>query len=322
MKRIIYLLLFMLSGSLLAESQVDTLWMEAESGDGIIKMLKRYGYDAEEYFDVFLEQNSNLLPENQSLKLGVKYMMLIDSLDFEDVVEIDDFIIEDSLLLGAVIYVISGHGGPDPGAVATINGHKVSEDEYAYDIALRLKYEIEKHAGIAYMIITDPNDSIREEEYLVLDTDELCYPSQDIPYNQINRLKQRSDAVNDLYAEQVSGQYQRVLVLHIDSRSEGQDIDVFFYHYPGSKNGKTFATNIKDVFGEKYAEHQPNRGYEGTVSDRNLMVLRKTLPPAAFVELGNIRNTKNQKRFLQPANRQALAKWLCEGLIRDFETKE
>jgi N-acetylmuramoyl-L-alanine amidase len=46
--------------------------------------------------------------------------------------------LESSKLKGKVYYLISGHGGPDPGAMTTRSGKKICEDEYAYDVTLRL----------------------------------------------------------------------------------------------------------------------------------------------------------------------------------------
>jgi N-acetylmuramoyl-L-alanine amidase len=67
----------------------------------------------------------------------------------------------------------------------------------------------------------------------------------------------------------------------------------------------------------KYEQHQRGRGYEGTVKARNLHMLRETYPIAVYAELGNIRNTKDQKRFIIEDNRQAVANWLCEGVLKD-----
>ena len=44
-------------------------------------------------------------------------------------------------LAGACFYVVSGHGGPDPGAIGRVGKHELHEDEYAYDIALRDVYK-------------------------------------------------------------------------------------------------------------------------------------------------------------------------------------
>ncbi|EXY73243.1 N-acetylmuramoyl-L-alanine amidase family protein [Bacteroides fragilis str. 3988T(B)14] len=42
-------------------------------------------------------------------------------------------------------------------------------------------------------------------------------------------------------------------------------------------------------------------------------------PASVFVELGNIQNTFDQRRLVIPSNRQALAKWLMEGFIKDYK---
>ena len=40
-----------------------------------------------------------------------------------------------------------------------------------------------------------------------------------------------------------------------------------------------------------------------------------------YIEIGNIKNKKDQKRILEPDNRQALAKWISEGVILDYNKK-
>ena len=76
---------------------------------------------------------------------------------------------------------------------------------------------------------------------------------------------------------------------------------------------------MKETFESKYDKHQPNRGFEGTVSSRNLYVLLQAAPVWVFVELGNIQNTFDQRRFVISSNRQALAKWRTEGFIADHK---
>ena len=50
----------------------------------------------------------------------------------------------------------------------------------------------------------------------------------------------------------------------------------------------------------------------------NLYVLRHTTPTSVFVELGNIQNQYDQQRIILSNNRQALANWLCEGFVTDY----
>jgi N-acetylmuramoyl-L-alanine amidase len=226
-----------------------------------------------------------------------------------------------SSLNGAVYYLKSGHGGPDPGAMGKYRNYALCEDEYAYDVILRLGKKLIENGAAVYFIIRDPNDGIRDREFLTPDKDEVCYPGQTIPLNQVERLKQRTNAINSLYNKN-KGKFQRMVSIHIDSRSKGKNIDVFFYHNRQSKKGEKAAKILKTTFEEKYRKHQPDRGYHGSVSPRNLYVLTHSLPVSVFVELGNIHHSIDQKRIIDSNNRQALANWLAEGLIKDFRTNK
>ncbi len=224
--------------------------------------------------------------------------------------------IEDNLLKNRVFYIVSGHGGPDPGARYSGKKHTLCEDEYAYDTALRLARNLIQHSATVYILIRDPNDGIREDKYLKCDKDEKSIQGKPLPKNQLKRLKQRCDDINRNYRQQKKKgvKSQTTVVIHVDSRSYQKRQDVFFYYYFGSKSGKHIATAIHKKFEEKYRKVQKGRGYHGTVSARNLYVLKHTLPTAVFLELGNIRNTYDQKRIILPDNRQALANWIFLGL--------
>jgi N-acetylmuramoyl-L-alanine amidase len=225
-------------------------------------------------------------------------------------------------LQGAIYYLVSGHGGPDPGAVMRYNGKVLCEDEYAYDITLRLARELISHSATVYMITRDDNDGIRDSWYLPPDSDEKCYPELRIPINQSLRLSQRKNAVNKLFlANKTKYRYHRMIEIHVDSRSVGQKTDVFFYYNRDSQAGKKFAQTMRSTFDKKYEVHQPGRGYHGTVSARNLYMVKYTHPVALFIELGNIKNQRDLQRLIQVSNRQALAKWLAEGCIADFKNK-
>lgn len=227
--------------------------------------------------------------------------------------------VKDSKLKGNVYYIVAGHGGPDPGAMGKYGGVTLCEDEYAYDIALRMAKNLLEHSATVYMIVQDKNDGLRDEAILKPDKDEVCYKDQKIPLNQVKRLDQRCEAVNKLYKshKKKGAKKQRVLVLHVDSRSIGERVDMFFYHNPKSNNGKELAELLRNTVEEKYNQHQKNRGYSGTVKGRNLHLLRETNPTAVFIELGNIKNPKDQKRFIIVDNRQAVANWLVDGLLRE-----
>lgn len=308
--------------------------MIAEQGDGIYSLLRKNGVNPTKFYNAFIEVNKTTLSEQEFLRIGQSYF-IPNTTQFSKVKKVnlraikeypifgEDFAQVDSLsnrLDDNIYYLVSGHGGPDPGAVENYDGKLIAEDEYAYDITLRLARELISHGAEVFLIIKDENDGIRDGRKLELDTDEVTYPNKEIPLNQLARLKQRVKAVNELYKQNL-GKYQRLIVTHVDSRSKGTNIDVFFYHHEKSKNGKRLAESIHRTFQKKYAKFQPNRGYQGTFEDRSdLYLVKKTLPAMAYIEVGNIRNKKDQRRILDPDNRQALAKWISEGVILDFET--
>lgn len=299
--------------------------VKAENGDGIYSLLKRHGLSPAEYMDQFIEINKSNLGKNNSLFVGRTYKLPVAKPSDPESTAYDIFgpkyknvNRKDSQLAGAVYYLVSGHGGPDPGAIGHFGNHMLCEDEYAYDVILRLAHSLLEHGALVYMIVRDENDGIRDESILTPDHDEVCFPNMAIPRNQLARLRQRKDVVNELYAEN-KGRVQRLVEIHVDSRSKGQNIDVFFYHDKGSSTGRKLAINLQQTFKEKYDYHQPSRGYQGTVSDRNLYMLKYSYPPAVFIELGNINHRRDQQRFMITDNRQALANWLAEGLIKDFK---
>lgn len=326
-------------------AQDSLVTVTAEKGDGILSLLRKQGMNPYEAYDDFIAMNIDNLRDSVHLYEGRNYRIpptqvdtvaVVDSIQKQTnkIKKIESkahsifgakhatVLFKSEELKDAVYYLVSGHGGPDPGAMATYAGKAIAEDEYAYDITLRLAKELLAHGATVYIIIRDPNDGIRDDRILKIDHDEVAYLDKAIPLNQVARLRQRVDIINNLHKKNL-GKYQRLIVTHVDSRSKGQNIDVFFYHHKNSKNGKKLAESIHKTFQKKYKKYQPNRTYSGTFEDRtSLYLVKKTHPAMTFIEIGNIRNKKDQRRILDPENRQAIAKWISEGVLLDFEGGE
>ena len=311
---------------------------KAKKGDGIYSILKENGYPYSKYLPLFVELNKTKLGKDNALIIGKVYRLPLkadsvavtvkaqpkaEPLPEKIVNEIfganyREITVKSKELAGAIYYLESGHGGPDPGAMGSLNGYSLCEDEYAYDVTLRLARNLIECGATVYMIIRDPNDGIRDYQYLAPDKDEVCYPNNEIPLSQLARLKQNTDAVNYLHAVNKK-KFQRLVVIHVDSRNEKKNIDVFFYYDKRSNTGKRLANTLMTTFDKKYAIHQPNRGYSGSITERNLYVIKNAIVPAVFIELGNINHTRDQQRLIIPDNRQAIANWLRDGLIEDFK---
>ena len=318
----------------------------AKKGDGIYKLLTENGLSYSKNLDLFIELNKGKLGKDNALFIGTKYKLPASGESSEKITttksinktttskssgktvrykifgkKYEDVEITSSELKGATYYLMAGHGGPDPGAVGMYKGKQVCEDEYAYDVTIRLARDLIQKGATVYMITRDKNDGIRDESILKIDKDEVCYPNLKIPLSQSRRLRQRTEAVNKLYSQDRKG-FHRMIAIHVDSRSRGENIDVFFYHDKRSKTGERATKILQKTFQEKYNQHQPGRGYKGTVSTRNLYVVRNTYPVAIYIELANMNHQRDIQRLVIPDNRQAVANWLAEGLVKDFKTNK
>ena len=332
-RTLLLILLFFLPSTLQAQEATDT----PRRGEGISAFLERNGRPGRAYYDEFIQLNKKHLKGKKELKYGVKYVLppkrseasakkrqgkgktLHEPLFGK---KLDDVQVTGNRLAGACFYVVSGHGGPDPGAIGRVGRHELHEDEYAYDVALRLARNLMAEGAEVHIIIQDKKDGIRDDRYLNNSKRETCM-GDPIPLGQVARLKQRSDKINALYAkDRKKYKYCRSVFLHVDSRGKGDRVDVFFYHADGSKLGQRLARNTRNIFEQKYHQHQPGRGFESSVSARNLYVLKNTTPVGLYVELGNIQNTLDQRRFVIADNRQALANWLMEGIIKDYRSSK
>lgn len=344
MIRLLCLCLFILSVFTVSAQEERA---QPKSGEGISVFLERNARPGKSYYKEFMRLNAKRLRGKEELRLGVKYVLPLLR-NGEKVTSNEDGKTTStssetstarkkttneplfgqalanvkptsSRLRGACFYVVSGHGGPDPGAIGKIDNVELHEDEYAYDVALRLARNLMLEGAEVRIIIQDAKDGIRDDRYLSNSKRETCM-GVSIPLNQVARLQQRCAKINELYKkDRKKYKYCRAIFLHVDSRSKSNQTDVFFYYSKSKPDSKRLATTMKDLFESKYDKHQPNRGFTGTVGPRNLYVIANTSPSSVFVELGNIQNAFDQRRFVMNSNRQALAKWMMEGFITDYK---
>ncbi len=329
MKRILCLLTILFCTLCVFNASAQEERDSPRRGEGISAFLERNNRPGRAYYKDFLELNEKILKGKEELRLGVKYVLpplskpagngkkTINEPLFGKALA--DVKVTSGRLQGACFYVVSGHGGPDPGAIGKIGKIELHEDEYAYDIALRLARNLMQEGAEVRIIIQDAKDGIRDDKYLCNGKLETCMGAS-IPLNQVARLRQRCAKINELYKkDRKNYKYCRAIFLHVDSRSKSHQTDVFFYHSKNRPDSKRLAKAMKKTFESEYDRHQPNRGFTGTVSARNLYVLANTSPASVFVELGNIQNTFDQRRFVISSNRQALSKWMMEGFIADYK---
>lgn len=297
--------------------------LTAARGDGIWDLLRRAGVTpTPKAIEAFKARNRGRMIRGGGLMAGRSYRIPgavkdvgtfpVFGSNYERVKRRSD------RLAGRVYYVVSGHGGPDPGTIGRYRGRRLPEDEVAYDVSLRLARRLLQEGGTVHLIVQDPDDGIRDGTSFPLDHDERYLGGRRIPLSQLRRLRDRVRIINRLYAKHRStAKSQEVLALHVDARSRRRRPQIDVHFIVASRRGRRVADGLRATFRDRYARAQPGRGYDGTVDRANLYVLRHTRPVAVLVELGNIRNPLDQMRLTEANNRQAVADWLADGLLRE-----
>ena len=170
MNRLLFILFLLLMPGFLAAQQATD---KPRRGEGISTFLERNGRPGRAYYNEFLELNKKRLKGKKELMYGVSYVLppkhgkasakerqgngrtLHEPLFGK---KLDDVKVTGSRLEGACFYVVSGHGGPDPGAIGRVGRHELHEDEYAYDVALRLARNLMAEGAEVHIIIQDKKD--------------------------------------------------------------------------------------------------------------------------------------------------------------------
>lgn len=176
-----FLLILLLLSALLPSVSLSQKKGKPREGEGIQAFLRRHKKITPEDYTSFLELNKGKFGKGNTLLKGVYYILptsttpsaasgtrkvgdkLVYPLFGKKHAE---YTLRSNQLKGACFYLSSGHGGPDPGAIGKAGGHKLHEDEYAYDITLRLARALMEEGATVYMIIQDEKDGIRDGRYL------------------------------------------------------------------------------------------------------------------------------------------------------------
>jgi N-acetylmuramoyl-L-alanine amidase len=320
MRSILLLLSLLTLGSPITAQQTDSLLVARPlEGEGIWSFLRRHQLDPATHLQDFKKLNEGRFDNNGGLYLHRDYLIPVVLKERKEPLfgaEHETVKLIDDRLKGAVFLPGKRTRWPRP------RGHRALRRTRLVRRRVRLRH----HAPTGpqtygtpchrppHCTRYHPRHSFR---YLLAPDRSETVQGETIPLDQLERLQQRARVINQLAKEEKAA-YQRCIEIHLDSRSQNKQLDVFFYHHARSKKGRDMAETLRSTLQQNYQKHQPRRGFSGTVSDRNLYMLRRTNPAAVFIELGNIRNFRDQQRFILESNRQALANWLAEGIINDY----
>lgn len=190
-------------------------------------------------------------------------------------------------LLGKVIYLDPGHGGPDPGALSK----ELKEADINLSISLKTQKTLEQMGAIVYLT--------RYGDY------DLSVP------NTINRkrsdLSRRGNIINrsgcDLYLS---------IHLNADTSSIWKGAQMF-YDDVNANNEK-----IAKIFQEKFAKNlKTKREYK---KKDNLYLSKRVTRPGILIEAGFITNSNERYLLKTDEYQQKIANTILEATIKYFYT--
>ena len=179
---VVYLIIIflMLSGLVFSQSKESFKKDKPQHGEGIYSFLKRHNLSYSEYANSFMQLNKGKFGKNNTLLIHHEYTLPVDrNIDINPLFgeKYKTTKITSHELKGAVIYLVNGHGGPDPGASGKYGTHTMYEDEYAYDIVLRLGKVLISKGATVHLIIEDENDGMFMATIVKVEAEELTLDS-------------------------------------------------------------------------------------------------------------------------------------------------
>lgn len=228
-------------------------------------------------------------------------------------------------LKGWRIVLDPGHGGIDPGAiVSNLIGKKqrvnVVEDEYVYDIALRMYKKLRLLGAEVTLTVISPNHLIREnQEAKITFVHEKNEVYNDERYNRRNSDKVRPRSANlsqrvrvaNRFVKRARGGRSLFISLHADNtpgRSRGP-LAIYL-----KRRGKVDSRSRSFARVMRSALHR--RDVPAGVRGRNLAVLRNNLAHAEIlVEIHNVHYTHDAYQIRYHKHRERDADRLVNGIL-------
>lgn len=260
---------------------------------------------------------------------------------------------------GVVVVLDPGHGedggkylNPDCGAEAETEFGTAAEGVFTWEVAMRLKKELEKNGAIVVLTLKEPNGDYQPHSWGPKKFP--CFPTTkkkvkgqqvlpfrsliDIPNPAIDSeaLSSRAATANRIYKQYSKTHDCYMVSIHFDSTSPDL-CGMSFYHAKGAGTGFVDFL-LAEMRAQKRTRIYDSCGKESVVIARNYSVLCNDNPDSYLVELGNIRSqkeilevrkSKGKKpatvkklvnpdlwRMRNPQNRQIYAELISNALVK------
>lgn len=226
-------------------------------------------------------------------------------------------------LYGQAIVCDPGHGGTDPGASRMFGGSRVAENEYVYDVCLRVERLVRQKSGLAFLTLKrdegirsgSPRDILFDNR-----TERFAYD------NSVARAGSTGLRTRQAYGNLIARRYPRHqltwISVHFDVVGKRSDVDgVRIIYAKKSPGSLALARELEDSFDDagRMREHGPiAESGDLRYGLRNLYILNgnNRASSRVLIELGNFNNNVDLWRIRDPKVREAYAKAIVEALVK------
>ncbi len=223
-------------------------------------------------------------------------------------------------LLGWLVVLDPGHGGQDPGSSGRFNDQRVVEDEYVYDVALRVNRILRSMGALSFLTVQDRKTgerSLKPQEIFPDERQEAYTGTSSVVRSGTWGLNQRLAYGNTL-SRTYPRHRQAWISIHFDVLGKNKVIEGVRVIAP--KGSDKLAQALARSFAQ-YHRLRKNapiiRNGDKTYGLRNLFILNggNRISEKALIELGNFNNTTDVWRVRNPVTREAYARAIAEALL-------
>lgn len=275
----------------------------AKEGDGIISVLRREGLEIKTYYQKFIELNNDQIADGSLLKLGKTYKIPNSEYSYRNI--------------GKIINLSDTTERPIFDVVSSTLSKK---DSTLKNTVYYLLLDTFKNDD--FQVLTT-NTTVRKE-FAVSMAKELMQQGARVflfEYNagQNPKLSDYIDAVNKRFLK-YRGEYQRLLVLDVDSDNFSKDATILVSHHLKSQEGERFANSIENIFKEKKIKLKSPRDKNIFFAEKaNYFIANNTMPAMIFIKVDN--NTKIKKSAaLANVEKNNFIDFITTGIKVDYST--
>lgn len=225
-------------------------------------------------------------------------------------------------LYGLVVIIDPGHGGIDPGAHAVVGGKPVNEDEYCYDVALRLRRMAKAKGAVVFMTTHDK----KQKKPLANKPDNIIPPDKNEfftldGYIVVAKTKGASRRV--AYANYIKRSYPKHKVVfisvHFDALTKSMEGVRIIESASGTKLGCLLTEEFSKGNRMENGAGSLFRSGDKSHGIVNAYVLREdknSIREKVLLELGNFSNPKDIWRIRDYHVRENYAQLVTRALIK------